>query len=104
MKRFSGRRFVAIVLLSLAVILTGTGAAIASGAEVTRGDVYTFALGPTLGYDVSGHAQMIRTADGRTLTFVEVFGLKPNTSYLSHVHKLPCAVTDADGHYQNVPG
>jgi hypothetical protein len=104
MKRFSRKSFVIIVLLSLAVIITGIGAAAANGAQVTRGDVHTFAVGLTRGYDISGHAQMVRTADGRTITFVEAWGLAPNTSYPSHVHNMPCAVLFAGGHYQNVVG
>jgi len=104
MKRFSRRRLATIVLLSLAVIITGTGAAVASSAQVTKGEVQTFAVGLTRGYDISGRAQMVRTADGRTLTFAEVYGLAPNTTYPAHVHNAPCAVNFAGGHYQNVPG
>lgn len=104
MRRFSRKRLATIVLLSLAVVVSGTGAALASGAQVTRGEVQTFATGLTRGYDISGRAQMVRTADGRTLTFVEVHGLVPDTTYPAHVHNAPCAVNSAGGHYQHVPG
>ncbi len=104
MNRFSRRRLAAIVVLSLAVIITGTRAAFASGAQVTNGELQTFATGLLRGYEISGRAQMVRTADGRTITFVEVQGLAPNTTYPAHVHNLPCNVNNGGGHYQNVVG
>ncbi len=45
MKRFSRRHLATIVLLSLVVIITGTGAAVPSSAQVTKGEVHTFAAG-----------------------------------------------------------
>jgi len=46
---------------------------------------------------------MVRTADGKTIVSVHVTGLLGNVFYPSHVHKSPCAVGDADGHYRFDP-
>jgi Cu-Zn family superoxide dismutase len=73
----------------------------ASGAKVTRGDIRAFALGA--GLEISGRAQMIRTADGRTIVTVHVEGLAPDTAYGSHVHQQACATGEADGHYKFDP-
>lgn len=85
-----------------ALILTAfASAAAAGGAVVTRGDLEPFATGA--GLSISGHAGMVRTADGRTIVTVHVEGLAPDTAYGSHVHKQACADGDADGHYKNDP-
>ena len=74
---------------------------LASGATVTRGDFSAFATG--VGLPITGSAQMVRTADGKTIVTVHVEGLAPGTAYGSHVHQLPCGTSDADGHYKNDP-
>jgi hypothetical protein len=74
---------------------------IAGGATVTRGEISAFATG--FGLPISGRAQMVRTADGKTIVTIHVEGLSPNTAYPSHVHQLPCGTSDADGHYKNDP-
>ena len=43
-------------------------------------------------------------AHGTTIVTIHVAGLVPGRAYASHVHKLPCGVTNADGHFQQVPG
>lgn len=91
-------------LLLLAVAVAGVTAVAADGAQVTTGELNTFAAGLTRGYDISGRAQMVRTADGRTLTHVQAFGLELNTTYFVHVHNAPCAVNNGGGHYQNAVG
>jgi hypothetical protein len=53
--------------------------------------------------DIAGHAQMVRTADGKTIVSVHVSGLLANIAYLSHVHKAACNPGDADGHYRFEP-
>jgi hypothetical protein len=73
----------------------------ADGSVVSRGDVHAFAAGT--GLDITGHAQMVRTAAGRTYVTVHVQGLAPNTTYPSHVHAMPCGTADADGHYRRDP-
>ncbi len=89
-------------ILAVAVlVLTAAPPAIADGATVTRGDLHAFAVGA--GLQISGHAQMVRTADGQTIVSVHVDGLAADTAYGSHVHQLACANSDADGHYKLDP-
>lgn len=105
--RIVSATFAALAALSIAV---STGApATAAGAQVTRGTLHPFAAAitdPTLAAeygDLSGHAQMVRTADGKTIVSVHVTGLLGNVAYPSHVHKAACAAGDADGHYKFDP-
>jgi hypothetical protein len=104
MKGKVNRISVLIVLLSLAVVLVGVTSVTASEAQVTSGDLSTYAAGPGRGYDISGSARMVRTADGRTLVKVEAWGLKPDKTYPVHVHNAPCTVNNGGGHYQDVVG
>ena len=95
----------AFVSLSIAVF---AGAPASAGARVTRGALHPFAAAltdPTLSEyrDLSGHAQMVRTAEGKTLVSVHVEGLLGNVFYPSHVHKASCADGAADGHYKFDP-
>jgi len=76
------------------------------GAQLTKGQFYTFAAGPSLGYEVEGHATMVRTPEG-TIVVVNANGLEPGSSYGSHVHNQACGDGDAGGHYsfgEPVPG
>ncbi|HEX9924015.1 MAG TPA: hypothetical protein VGD99_15260 [Anaerolineae bacterium] len=104
MNRVRKRVWVLIILLSLAIALIGITAVAAGGAQVTNGGFQTFAAGLESGYDISGRAQMVRTADGRTLTQVQAWGLATRTTYPVHVHNAPCGVNNAGGHYQDVVG
>jgi hypothetical protein len=101
LRRVRGRpRFAAfVVALSLGTAFAPT--AMAAGATVTRGEIAAFAT--AAGQSITGHAVMIRTADGRTIVSVHVEGLAANTTYGSHVHQQPCGVDDADGHYRFDP-
>ena len=93
------RRITALITaasLVLAFAPTALGAA-----EVTRGDFHAFAAG--VGMEITGRAQMVRTADGKTTVSVRVEGLAADTAYPAHVHQLPCGTSDADGHYKNDP-
>jgi hypothetical protein len=93
------RRFLALLAgVSLAVTLAPM--VLADGAAVTRGDVHAFATGVG---PITGRAQMVRTADGKTIVSLHVEGLAANTAYGSHVHKQACADGDADGHYRFDP-
>ena len=83
------------------LMVTLAPAAAADGAVVTRGDVRAFATG--FGLDIGGRAQMVRTADGKTIVSLHVTGLAPDTTYGAHVHQQPCAVGAADGHYRFDP-
>lgn len=104
MHKSSKRVLVLVILVSLAVASVGITSAAADGAQVTSGAFKTFAAGPERGYDISGRAQIVRTADGKTLTSVQAWGLTSNTTYPVHVHNAPCNVNNAGGHYQDVVG
>ena len=67
---------VAALAATLAVILM-TAAVSAGGGEVTRGDFEPFAAGVGTYDDISGGAQMVRTASGKTIVSVTVKGLRP---------------------------
>ncbi len=103
MLTFQSKKVIVVLATSLALLLLAASA-FAQGAQVTRGDFNTFASGAGLGYDISGQAQMIRTADGRTLVNVQLQGLHPFVTYGAHVHNLPCNVNNGGGHYQHVVG
>jgi Cu/Zn superoxide dismutase len=91
------------ILLTLVMLFSLSGTASAQGAQVTSGEFYTYASGPSLGYEITGRAQLVRTADGKTLAMVQVSGLTPNATYGVHVHNGSCSNLTS-GHYQNVPG
>ena len=91
-----------IAALGLLICAAAVIPAAAGGAMVTRGEFSAFAEGAKApAMDISGHATMIRTADGRTTVSVHVEGLAPNTTYAVHVHKQACENGEADGHYQH---
>jgi hypothetical protein len=81
--------------------LLAVSSASAGGAIVTRGDFHAFASGT--GLDISGRAQMVRTADGKTIVMVHLKGLVGETTYGSHVHRAACDAGEADGHYKFDP-
>lgn len=105
-----------IPILAATAALTITGTATeakahpANGpgrAEVTSGSFETLPGGAELGYDVRGHAVMIRSArqTGSTTVAVRVRGLEPGTVYPTHVHNQPCSATPPGGsHYQHEVG
>lgn len=93
----STRAILAAALLTVALVQS----AAADAATVTRGDVHAFAAGA--GMELAGRAQMVRTADGKTIVTVHVTGLAPDTTYGAHVHQQACGVGDADGHYRFDP-
>lgn len=103
MKRISKKGWILTMLFALAATLIAASVA-AAGAQVTGGVFNTFASGIERGYEISGRAQMVRTAAGDTLTSVQVRGLVANTNYPAHVHNAPCAVDNGGGHYQHVVG
>ena len=95
------RRILLLLAAAAAAVLLVVPVVGADGSVVSRGDVHAFATGT--GLDITGHAQMVRTAGGRTYVTVHVQGLAPNTTYPSHVHAMPCGTADADGHYRRDP-
>ena len=97
-----GRRVqLALIGGGLSVALVFAPSILAGGATVTSGEFGAFATG--VGLNITGRAQMVRTPDGKTIVSVHVEGLAGGTTYGSHVHQLPCGVSDADGHYKNDP-
>lgn len=100
--RIGTRILVATIIYIL--ILAAALPVLASSGEMTRGAFYTYASGPGLGYDISGHAHMTRTADGKTIVNVHATGLLPNTAYGVHVHNKACNDSNGGGHYQDVVG
>jgi hypothetical protein len=95
------RSLAVVVAAGLGLALAVVPGVVAGGAIVTRGELHSFATG--VGLDLTGHAQMVRTADGKTIVFVHVEGLAPDTTYGSHVHKQACGDGDADGHFRFDP-
>jgi Cu-Zn family superoxide dismutase len=91
------RAVLAAALLTVALVPS----AAADAATMTRGDVHAFAAGA--GMELAGRAQMVRTADGKTIVTVHVTGLSPDTTYGAHVHQQACGSGDADGHYRFDP-
>ena len=97
----SSRARLVAVLTAACIGAVFAPSAIAGAATVTRGDLAAFATG--VGQPITGRAQMVRTADGKTIVSVHVEGLAANTTYGSHVHQQACAVGEADGHYKFNP-
>ena len=94
-----GRAHRATTALALAIAV-GVAAASPAAAETAApsGTFDEYENGPGLGYDdIDGHAELVRTGDGRTIVTVEIQGLNPATTYAAHVHTLGCA--DLAGHY-----
>ena len=95
------RRGRAAGALLVAGVLAAAFAPSALGAaSVTRGDVHEF---NGYGSTVTGHAQMVRTADGKTIVSLHVEGLVAGLTYASHVHAAACDTGLADGHYRVDP-
>jgi hypothetical protein len=95
------RRLILFLAVAAAAVMLVIPVVGSDGAAVRRGAIHGFAAGA--GLDITGHAQMVRTASGRTYVTVHAAGLLPNTTYPSHVHALPCGQADADGHYKRDP-
>ncbi len=101
-RRHSRRRSIGVALLGAGLLADMLVAGVAAdGAVVTRGEVHAFAAGT--GMPISGRAQMVRTADGKTIVSLRVEGLLVNMAYGAHVHKQACADGDADGHFRFDP-
>ncbi len=100
-----GRVHKALALAAIGIVVAGVPVVAGEAdSHVVKGSFHTFAAGVGQGLKISGDAVLVRTPGGRTLAIVIAFGLAPNTTYGSHVHKAKCAAGDADGHYQFTPG
>jgi hypothetical protein len=104
MTEISKKGWLVAVLFDLLVVLAGVSTVAADGAQITVGELHTFAAGLDRGYHISGQVQMVRTASGRTLTSVQAWDLAASMTYPAHVHNAPCAVNNGGGHYQHVIG
>jgi len=73
------------------------------GADVTfTGEFSSFAAAEAVDESAGGLAMLTRGAGGTTVT-LSMVGLDPEAVYSSHVHAMPCAVMEADGHYLRDP-
>jgi hypothetical protein len=94
-------RGLGIAVVGTVLALVGAIPVQADGATVTAGGLGAFATSSDPG--ITGHATMVRTADGKTIVTVHAQGLQPNTTYGSHVHKQACADGFAGTHYRFDP-
>ena len=100
--RLSHQRRIAIRVVGLAAVAAmalGVQGTVAGETIVTRGEFAAFATSSDPA--ITGHATMIRTADGKTIVTVSVRGLTASTTYGSHVHSRACDDTFAGGHYKH---
>ncbi|MCB9106052.1 MAG: superoxide dismutase family protein [Anaerolineales bacterium] len=93
---------VGVVILISAILATPTLAK--EPIQVTRGQIATYADGLDKGYDISGMATMVRSAEGYTSVTLRVQGLAPNTNYGVHVHNQACSNEAGGSHYQHEIG
>lgn len=72
------------------------------GDVTATGAFAPFAAAETVDDAIAGAATLVRTAT-TTEVAIDVTGLAAAEDYRSHVHALPCAVTDGGGHYKLDP-
>ena len=89
------------LLASVVALAAFAPTVLADSATVTRGDFAPYVGNTSL--SITGRAQMVRTADGKTIVSVHLEGLLGNTPYGAHVHAAACATGFADGHYKFDP-
>lgn len=70
--------------------------------DVRVGELMTTDVGRTQGFDINGRATMNVRGTNSSDVYLFVTGLTPGTSFMSHIHNLPCAV-GAGGHYKIDP-
>jgi Cu-Zn family superoxide dismutase len=88
-----------VVAMAAVFVAASVGTASAADGRAVRGAFHAFAAGasdPSY-QDISGHAQLVRTADGKTIVSVHAEGLLPETTYPSHVHAKACGALNTDG-------
>ena len=104
----TSRKTATIAIFTLSTLLTASLVPLSvsgnQGAKITSGKFSTYAAGIDRAYDITGRAMMIRTPNGKTIVDIRVKNLFPNTSYMTHVHNLPCNVKNGGGHYQHEVG
>jgi len=103
-------RAAAVAGLTLGLAAAGLPAHADSGRVVTAdGSLTVYAnpygdgtANPADGGSAAVHS--VTTASGQTIVTLHVQGLAPNREDGAHAHVLGCNVSQAGGHYQNVPG
>lgn len=92
--------------LAAGLLLAPATVAGAAPATVTSGTFETLPGGADLGYDITGHATMVRLpGTDTTRVRVQVRGLAADQTYAVHVHDAACSATPAGGgHYQDEVG
>ena len=85
---------------AIAALLVALAPNTLAAAQVTRGELSEF---NSYGSTITGRAQMVRTADGKTIVSIHVEGLVAGSTYGAHVHAAACADGLADGHYKFDP-
>lgn len=93
--------------LLLGLLMTSAAAADpGDAATTTRGEFVTLPAGVELGYQVTGHAVMVRIpGSDTTRVTVHARGLDADQVYGVHVHNAPCDATPpGGGHYQHEVG
>jgi hypothetical protein len=94
----STRKHLAAAALLAGMVGVTTVPVGAEPAQVTTGAFHSFSADP--GGTIGGRAQMIRTADGKTIVSVHLDGLEPDAFYAVHVHSGDCATNaTGGGHY-----
>ena len=69
--------------------------------QFAAGEVTTTSNGVNLGYSLKGSAFLIRDpVVGKTNVGLFVLGLNASTTYMAHVHDMPCDVNAGGGHYK----
>lgn len=107
MRRLQRLRPLALGALLLALLAAPAATADpGSAATTTSGEFTTLPGGAALGYEISGHAVMVRIpGTDTTRVIVHARGLDPDQAYGVHVHNAPCAASPpGGGHYQHEVG
>lgn len=95
----ANRTVVALAAVLVVALMTASPSLASANGAASSGSFDEYASGPGLGYtDISGHAQLVRTGNGRTIATVEIKGLTPGQTYAVHVHAGTCA-NAASPHY-----
>ncbi len=92
-------------MLLLGLVMAPAASA-GQAATTTRGTFTTLEGGVALGYEITGHAVMVRIpGTDTTRVTVHVQGLDANQAYSVHVHNASCAASPpGGGHYQHTVG
>ena len=93
-----------VVINGEEVVMTAeelANAARAEGALAVYANPYGDGRENPIAEGAKAKVQAVRTASGKTVVTLHVFGATPNRNFGSHVHVSGCDVNKAGGHYQN---